>query len=172
MTNNKNYNGLGIGIIFTIVSLLLTLTLIVPIVSILPGVFFEKISKALINNYPYSNVGKLTILLLTIVFVLISISCLIFIKKTVAKTNQFSQRRIIALMSIMYFTVHSLSFYIYWGFWLDFRSDGQLIFGAVKSFPVSSFAFVFIGLLIDVVKNKAINNVNMATYGNRLPTIE
>jgi hypothetical protein len=60
-------------------------------------------------------------------------------------------------MFLFYFLVHPLGFYIYWGLELDFRSDGQLIFGAIKSFPASSCAFLFIGLIIDWVKNTAVN---------------
>ena len=157
MTQPKNYSGLTIGSVFTVLSLLSTLTFIVPIISVLSGVMFETISKALINNDPYSNVGKLTILLLTLTLILTIIISLISIKSIVAKTGQFSRGGIIVIMIITYLIVHPLGFYIYWGLGLDFRSDGQLIFGAKTSFPVSSFTFLFIGLLIDIVKNTTAN---------------
>jgi hypothetical protein len=56
-------------------------------------------------------------------------------------------------MSPLYFIVHALGFYIYWGMSLEFRGDGQLIFAAVDSFPISSWAFIPMGLIIDWVKN-------------------
>ena len=157
MTDPKNYNGLLIGTIFTIVSLLLTMTFIVPMISVLPGIFFETLSSALISNDPYSNVGKLTILLLSITLVLTLVLFFINIKRTTAKNGTVSKGRIVLLMTICYFIAHSLFFYIYWGLELGFRNDGQLIFGAVKSFPISSFTFIFIGLLIDIVKNSSAN---------------
>lgn len=153
MKISKTKSGVIIGTIFTVASLVLTVTFIVPIISVFPGMIFETIAENLIDNDPYSNVGKLTILLLTITFISTLIFCLLSIKKKTKKGEDISNRRIITIMSLMYFIVHSLGFYIYWGVSLDFRSDGQLIFGAVISYPISSFVFIFIGLLIDTVKN-------------------
>jgi len=158
MKIGKSNSGLIIGAIFTGVSLLLTVTFIVPIISVSPGIIFEAIAKKLINNEPYSNVGKLTILLLGLIFLLTLILCLMWIRKTVTKGEQISKGRIIGVMLLIYFIVHPLLFYIYWGVALNFRSDGQLIFRAIKSFPISSFVFVLIGLSIDKVKNKGLAN--------------
>jgi DMSO/TMAO reductase YedYZ heme-binding membrane subunit len=153
MKISKTNSGLIIGALFTVGSLLLTATFVAPIISVLPGMVFETIAKNYINNDPYSNVGKLTILMLTITFLLTLVLCLISIKSKTSKGEDISKGRIIAILSLMYFLVHSLGFYIYWGAVLDFRSDGQLIFSAIISYPISSFMFVFIGLLIDLVKN-------------------
>ena len=153
MKISKSNSGLIIGALFTVGSLLLTATFVVPIISVLPGMLFETIAENCINNEPYSNVGKLTILLLTITFLLTLVLCLISIKSKTRKGEEISKGRIIAILSLMYFLVHSLGFYIYWGAFLDFRSDGQLIFSAIISYPISSFMFVFLGLLIDLVKN-------------------
>ncbi len=155
----KSNSGLVIGAIFTGCSLLLTATFFVPIISVLPGVIFETIAKNMVNNEPYSNVGKLTILLLSIIFLVTLVLCLTWIRQTIIKEGQISRGHIIVIMSIMYFIVHSLGFYIYWGLALDYRSDGQLIFAAIVSFPISSFAFIFIGLLVDKIKNKGWINV-------------
>lgn len=154
----KSNSGLTIGAIFTVGSLFLTVTYVVPIISVLPGVIFETISKKLVSNEPYSNVGKLTILLLTIIFLLTLFLCLIWIRNTVAKEGQISKRRIIAVMLLMFFIVHSLGFYIYWGIALHFRSDGQLIFASIVSFPISSFMFIIIGQLVDTVKNRSLTH--------------
>ena len=64
MKISKTKSGVIIGTIFTVVSLVLTVTFIVPIISVFPGMIFETIAENLIDNDPYSNVGKLTILLL------------------------------------------------------------------------------------------------------------
>lgn len=158
MKISKTNSGLIIGVLFTVGSLLLTATFIVPIISVVPGMLFETIAQNCINNDPYSNVGKLTILLLTLTFFLTLILCLISINNKANKGEEISKGRIIAILSLMFFIVHSLGFYIYWGVSLDFNSDGQLIFGAIISYPISSFMFVFIGLLIDFVKNKKLSS--------------
>jgi hypothetical protein len=165
MRESKNYIGLSIGIIFTICSLLLTITYVVPIISVLPGVLVEVVSARLISNEPYSNVSKLTILVLSFLLILVLAYSLRNIWKT-AKIGSVSKGRIVAIMSICYFPVHSLGFYCYWAINLNFRGDGQLVFGAVNSFPISSFAFILIGLIIDVVKNKAANTNIAAMQAN------
>ncbi len=65
-----------------------------------------------------------------------------------------SNSAVVGIMVVEYFIVHTLGFYLYWANTLDFRSDGQLIFAAVDSFPKSSLSFVFIGLFIDIFKSK------------------
>jgi hypothetical protein len=147
MKINSNYNGTVIGAIFTVASILLTFTFIVPIISVIPAAYIESLVASIVDNEPYSNVGKATLntfLGLLIVFVLI-----VLIK---SRRNRMSNVNIILIMIIAYFIVHSLGFYMYWGVSLNYRSDGQLIFAAVDSFPLSSFGFVFIGFLIDIVK--------------------
>ena len=147
MKINKQYNGTIIGGIFTIVSLLLTLTIFVPMISIIPGGFIESLMSSIIDNEPYSKVGKATLTTLIIIF-LITIG-IILIK---SRKAEFSNGHIIAIMVFEYFIIHPLGFYIYWATLLNFRSDGQLIFGALTSFPISSFGFVGVGILIDFIK--------------------
>jgi len=147
MKIHQQYNGTIIGGIFTVISLLLTLTFIVPILSIIPGAFIESIMSSIVNNEPYSNVGKATILTLVIILILSLILILFKSRKTELKNGH-----IFGIMVFEYFIIHALGFYIYWATSLNFRSDGQLIFGAVTSFPASSFGFLGIGILIDVVK--------------------
>jgi hypothetical protein len=149
MKINPIYNGTIIGAIFTGVSLLLTLTFIVPILTVIPGALIESIMSSIVNTEPYSNVGKATIWTLLILLIGSLTSFLIFIKRKKVTNNQ-----IVGIMFLEYFIIHSLGFYIYWATSLNFRSDGQLIFGAITSFPASSFGFIIIGLLIDLIKNK------------------
>lgn len=156
-TNTSKNNGLIVGTIFTVCSFLLTFTFVVPIISVLPGVFFETISKAIVSNDPYSNVGKLTILLLTVLLLLAIILTIVYTRKRTPANETLSKGRLTLIMFAFYFIVHPLGFYIYWGLNLNFRSDGQLIFAAVDSFPISSFAFVLLGLLIDWIRNTAAN---------------
>jgi hypothetical protein len=150
MKINQQYSGTIIGGIFTTISLLLTLTYIIPIISILPGAFIESIISTFIENEPYSNVGKATIVVLIVILIT---SFLLFLIKSRKKT--LSNGDIFSIMIIEYFIIHSLGFYIYWATTLDFRSDGQLIFGAIDSFPNSSFGFLGLGILIDLFKKKS-----------------
>ena len=154
MKINQQYNATIIGGIFTLISLLLTLTFIVPILSVIPGAFIESIMSSIVDNEPYSNVGKATILTLVIILVLSLIVILFKSRKT-----EFKNGHIFGIMVFEYFIIHALGLYIYWATSLNFRSDGQLIFGAVTSFPVSSFGFLGLGVLIDMVKTNP-NEIN------------
>ena len=152
---NEN-NGVVIGAIFSACSIAMSATFIAPVISILPGVLFESFAKECINNEPYSNVGKLTILMLSIAFILSLTSCLISTRVKINSGKAITQKRVITMLSIMYLTVHSLGFYIYWGVFLNFVSDGQLVFAAILTCPFSGIMFIIIGFLIDLIKNKNI----------------
>ena len=130
------------------------MTFIVPILSVIPGAFIESIMSSIVDNEPYSNVGKATILTLVIILILSLIIILVKSRKT-----EFKNEHIFGIMALEYFIIHTLGFYIYWATSLNFRSDGQLIFGAVTSFPASSFGFLGLGILIDMVKTKP-NGIN------------
>ena len=128
---------------------MLTFTYIVPIATVIPGVYIESIMSSFVDKEPYSNVGKATIYVLIAIFL---VSIIFILLK--ARKSYLSNIQIIAIMIIEYFILHILGFYIYWGIALDFRSDGQLIFAAVSSFPYSSFGFVILGFLVDSIKKK------------------
>lgn len=152
MANNYSNKGLKIGTTFTIISLLLTFTFIVPILSILPGVLIENLAKGFVNNEPYSNVGKMTIQILWIIFFFSLLVLLYSVYLKLINMEQISTNFIVLVMIIMYFIIHPLGFYIYWALKLNYRGDGQLIFAAVRSFPYSSFGFILIGILLDFTK--------------------
>jgi len=153
MKINQQYNGTIIGGIFTLSSLFLTLTFVVPILSVIPGAFIESLMSSIVDNEPYSKVGKATIITLAVILLLSLIIILVKSRKIELKNGH-----IVGIMLFEYFIIHSLGFYIYWATSLNFRSDGQLIFGAVTSFPVSSFGFIGLGILIDVIKNNELND--------------
>src|SRR4051812_35764285 len=120
----KRNSGAKIGAIFTVCSLALTATYVVPIIAILPGMLLETIAGRFVSHEPYSNVGMLTILLLSVLFLFTLGVCLIKIRNATLEVGQISVGRIISVMSLMFFIVHSLIFYIYWGVVLNFASDG------------------------------------------------
>ena len=152
MTINNKYKATIIGGMFTIGSLILSFTYVVPIISLLPASYLELFVSIIVNNEPYSIVG-VTALVLNILILIIFV-VIVFMK---SRKTSFDTSEVVKLMIIGYFIFHSLGFFIYWGTSLDFRSDGQLIFLAIKSFPISSFSLVLFGVLIDIVINKQRN---------------
>ena len=148
MKINKDFNGTIIGLIFTIISLLLTFTYIIPIITIIPATLIENIMTHFISNEPYSNIGKATIITLFLIFLI----SLIIIRFKVKRKIDLPNLYVVAIMIIEFFIVHSLGFYLYWANTLNYSSDGQLLLAAVDSFPKSSLSFVFIGVFIDIVK--------------------
>lgn len=166
MKINQQKNGAIIGGIFTAVSFLLTFTFVVPIFSIMPGVLIESMMSSIVDNEPYSNVGKATLATLGAMLVVSLIIILIAARKI-----KFTNGHIVAIMISEYFIIHSLGFYVYWATSLGFRGDGQLIMGGLFSFPVSSFGFVALGALIDSFKLKPVekDNVDQNTPLNKDP---
>jgi len=148
--------GLIPGSMLTVCFLALTFTFIVPIIFVLPGALVESIASQVVNNNPYSNVGLRTIEILSVLLAGAFILALVHISNRRVKGLPVSQGRIIVLLLLLSFFIHPLGFYIYWGVALHFRSDGQLIFAAIYSFPFSSFAFPVVGLLMDVAGRRSI----------------
>ena len=144
MTTTINTRNLGfkIGLIYCILSFLLTFTFLIPIFSVMPGSLVELFASYFVKNDPYDNVGKATITIFLIILVVFLFLVLYGIRNIASKGVYLKSPEIILFMSIFYFIIHPLGFYLYWAFFLNFRGDGQLIFGAVTSFPDSSISFI------------------------------
>lgn len=159
MKSNKHL-GLKIGAIFSLVSILLTFTLAVPMFSVLPGFFLEQ---GLFQFLPSWSSEDLAILVIAILF-LFALLALYFsfkwIKGKVLKNQNLKSLEIVIIMIGFYFIIHPLGFYIFWGLYLDFENDAQLIFNSVMSFPFSSITFILLGFLLDryILKLKQFNN--------------
>lgn len=149
-----NKNGQIIGAYFSVWSFLLTITFIVPILSMLPGAIFEKIAGGFVENEPYSNVARLATLLLSAVFLLILALCLLVIRSMAKNGETITKGNVVFIMALLYFFIHTLGFYVYWGIALHYRSDGQLSFSVLMTHPISSLFFYPIGLLIDFIKDR------------------
>ena len=78
---NNTFLGTIIGIVFFTFSLFMTITYVIPIISILPAVYLEGLSSILVKNEPYSNVGKMTIIILTLIFTVYLIFSIFYIRK-------------------------------------------------------------------------------------------
>ncbi len=149
MKISKDYNGILIDALFSIGSLLLTVTVIIPILSVIPGTLVEMIVRLIVDNEPHRNVGQATIIALTGILVLSLLGIAHMIRKRTEK--KVSNTEVIAIMTVEYFIVHSLGFYIYLSV-SGSRSDGQSIMMTLFSHPYGSIGFLAIGAYLDLVK--------------------
>lgn len=152
---NKQNLGLKIGIVFSVISFLMTFTFLVPIFSVIPGSFLiELITSVFINENVDNNIGKIVLIILSTIMIIFLLLVLKGIKKIASKQLLLNKTEIILIMIFFYFIIHPLGFYIYWALFLNFVGDGQIIFEAATSFPYSSISFILLGILIDLVWKK------------------
>ena len=160
MDKLKNINlksNITIGLLFTIVSYLLSYTVVVPIFTIMyPALVSETIAKFFVSDISNKNIA-----LFSIQFYL-SISLIIYIlsiyKQSKSLINKTSFNNI-WFFCFQFFILHTIGFYIYWGKTLDYRGDGQLMFLTYYSFKYSSLAFVFLGILLEKSKFIPVNSL-------------
>jgi len=126
----------------------LTFTYLVPIVSILPGAFIDTIVVSFIGDTPYSDVGQWT---LNAFIIFYRISVVLFLMT--ARKKIITKGQIVIFSRFEFFIIHSKGFYLDWSS-SGFRSDGQLLFGVINTFPYSSIGFFGLGIAIDLVKKK------------------
>lgn len=157
MGNGKQHDGLIMGIIFTMVSLILAMAAIGPFIGILIGVRVEHmVAGPLMQKGFYNHSGNLTAIFFAVILACIVIFSLIAIKKEVNKTGKFSRWKITGIFSLIYLVVHPLHFYIrWWGY--DLAVHDSWGFYRDPYFDYTSFIFVLLGLLIDVIINKALS---------------
>ena len=60
----------------------------------------------------------------------------------------------IGYLLLEFFIVHPLGFYCYMASNWNMAGDGQLIMATLYTFPVTSLAFVILGVIVDIVKNE------------------
>jgi hypothetical protein len=144
------FRGTFIGGIFTLGSFLAIFTFIVPIISVMPGALIEGCAGNFVDNDPYSNVGHATLVALWILAAISILPFLLYVFFKARKGVPVRNAALIVFFILEFFIIHCLGFYCYWAIELDYRSDGQLIFAALSSFPYSSPFFVLLGMLIDL----------------------
>lgn len=149
-----NYRATLIGMIYTVICLLTILTFIVPMLTILPlALPLELVFSKIFGDRNYSKVGNSVLLSLTIIF----FGCIILFyknfKRQLNRTNRISAGSFILLLSLQLIIIHPLIFYLNTSKDWSRASDGQFIFGITETFPISSFAFVIFGVIVDTLKN-------------------
>lgn len=154
----NNYRATKIGAVFTVVSIALTFTYLVPVITVgLAGIFFERLAAAAVTA---NEIGKVTTLMLAIVLVLVLAPMFYAAWRVARKGCVLSKGEIISYMLLLYFIVHPLGFYMYWGMALHYRMDGQLIFASLISFPFSSLFFLAFCFVLDVIANYTENTAH------------
>ena len=151
-----NYKATLIGMIYTVICLLTILTIIVPMLTILPlALPLELVFSKIFGDGNYSKVGNSVLLSLTIIF----FGCITLFyknfKQQLKQTNRISKGSFILFLSLQLIIVHPLIFYLNTSKDWSRASDGQFIFGITETFPISSFAFLIFGVIVDTLRNNS-----------------
>ena len=136
-----------IGVRFTGICLLLTLTVLVPVHSVVPGTGIQYLIEQIFPDASRSWIITTTTVVL-LVILLLSTLLVYYLRKN----KELLGEQAVGIMLLQYLIVQPLGFYLLWATYLDFSKDGQLMFPAVISYPVSSFWFIAIGYLLDRIK--------------------
>jgi hypothetical protein len=144
------YYSLFVGSVFAVICLICTLTMIVPLLSIIPlGLPLELLFSSIFTNSDYGVISISVFLCLTTLFLFITI---ILIKKL---RKEFSKFLLIYYYLFQLILIHPMVFY----FWAILNSsnagDGQFAFGIIITFPISSLLFIPLGLIIDLFRIKS-----------------
>jgi ACR3 family arsenite efflux pump ArsB len=152
MQINPARRGLLTGFVFTVTTLLLCATFIVPVIAMIPGAMVEKIAARMVPNDPYSNVTLLTTAILMALFLLVLIPALLLLRSGTPPDEPYSRLKLLYIMGVLYFIVNPLVFYIYVSLASNNANDGQYSMTFLITAPISSFVFIPIGILADAVK--------------------
>lgn len=143
MNKKELANPILVGIIYCIVGILFSFTLIVPMIHFLLAVIIESIVTYILPTLTNQMIGKIMIAILSIFLV----TYLFFNTKSLLKKIRFSRyltkTNVFTDLFLLHFIVHPLVFYCQWGLNQNFRGDGQLIFDVIKV-DLYTNAFIFI----------------------------
>ena len=129
-----------IGIRFTLISLLLTITVLVPVYSVMLGVGLQYVIRQILGaSRPVVITTTIVIL-----FILLLLSLLFTVRSR--KDKELNNQQVKMVMAVQYIIIQPLGFYLLWAIFLDFQTDGQIMWAAVVSHPVSSFWFIAVGI--------------------------
>lgn len=154
--------GLLIGILFLLISIGLTYTLIIPLVVSYLGLLLYILIDAITS---YFLEGKVLFLVsgILVTLILLGITLVLLwafkrnIRKRLSQNKSVSFLRIILYMSILVIPIQNVGFFILWSFTL-FKPDAQIMFAALVTFPVSGIFFVPVGIYLDYQLKKAISS--------------
>jgi hypothetical protein len=173
LKNNYKHRGVLIGGIFTVVSILLWLTLAFPMLAVMPGLGTATLLESWFGKGNLKGTGYGTIVIFTIlIFTVIFLSAR-FIARSGKKGETIDTGDITIMLLCLNVFIHSWAFYVWWAVMDNFNNDDEIILAAIITFPVSSLFSVFFGIWIDALKNSYIAPVNKAiTITNLNATID
>lgn len=150
----EQYGGTKIGLIFTIINLLTTWTYVVPLITISPLILYlENSFRDFNNNESYYIIGPYILKMLWIIFITISAIFFSYVFVRIKYRKSISKVIFILFLILQAFIIHPLFFYIDTSQNWSRASDGQFIMGVTETFPISSFSFVFLGFILDLIRN-------------------
>ncbi|KMQ70469.1 hypothetical protein [Chryseobacterium koreense] len=157
------YLALKTGAVFSVLSLIFTFTIVVPMFSIMHALFLEQAFQLIFPEMNYANGGKITLLFFSVLFVITLVLLTKRIKTLVWKHQNIRLGESILVMLIFYAIVHPIGYYLL--LWLQgFPVDALNSIMSVISFLFSSFAFVILGFVIDWYWKKLNNRENNAVF--------
>lgn len=147
---NEKYSGTIIGGIFTLVVFFATFTIVIPVITLILPAFLESILSLFIQNVDYKPIGIGVIIILLLGFIF---ATLIMLRAIFLKGNN-TKKTLWIYFAIQFFIIPVIVFYLKISSDWNKASDGQFFFGIYEVFPISSLAFITIGVLVDVMRNR------------------
>ena len=157
----KTYQASLVGLIITLFCVLTTLTFIVPFLTIMPlSLLLEMVWKALFPDSSYAVIGSGVLISFFLLFVLTSWLYFRAMLKRLKNGHEFNPFRFAWFLVMQLFIIHPLLFYLNTSQDWSSAGDGQFILGILYTFPVSSMAFVLLGIVTDILRRKGLRLKN------------
>ena len=151
------YTASIIGLLFTAILFISTFTLVIPLLTLLLPGLLEIIVSTIIGDSEHKTILFSVLSCLVIIFIITTYSSF----KVILRKKELLKKELIYYFTFQVFIIPSIFFYAETfrdGNW-DRASDGQFFLGIIEVFPLSSFSFIIIGVIIDIIRNrKSITN--------------
>lgn len=154
----SKYIGTIGGLVFSLPGLLTLISLemmmifmFIPILSFLPiALPLELLGNVFFDDY--ASTALFVLVGLTILFCLSTNFYFRSLNNDRKEKKLFNSRKLWIYLGLQFIIIHPLIFYIWASNNSDSSGDGQFIFGAFETFPISSGIFILIGIIIDLIK--------------------
>ncbi|WP_447951387.1 hypothetical protein [Chryseobacterium koreense] len=158
MKTTKNI-ALKTGAVFSVLSLLFTFTIVVPMFSIMHALFLQQAIEMIFPEMDYATGTQIMFLFFGALFLIILFLLMKRIKTLAGKNQNIRLGESILIMFIFYIIIHPLGYYLL--LWLQgFPVDALNAIMSVASFLFSSLPFVLLGFMMDWYWKKLNNSEN------------
>lgn len=147
---NKTNQASIISLIFTLVSFLCTFTFIVPLIQIVP---VASILEDVFGPASYEKIGTRSILFLSILTLLLLAAFFTTTYVNIRKGQENSVGGFIFFLLLLSFIIQPLGFFLYVSTNWSMANDGQFIFAVFQPFAITSFSYILVGLVTDLIRN-------------------